>query len=564
MVHVAVHGHFYQPPREMPSNGCVPVEPSAAPAHDWNERIADECYRPNAAARIMDQRGHVLAIVNNFELLSFDLGPTLARWLARARPAVHDKIVAADHKAHTAIAQPFHHTILPLANERDQRTELLWGLADFRARFGREADAMWLPEAGVATKTMQIMASLGVQSTILMAEQASSQVDPSRPYRWQAANGRTISIAFADHAFSSDLAFGVMGGSAQGIVDRAETIGRGGLGLAATDGETFGHHHVCAERTIAFGLGVLARRRGHTTGSAINWLLAQEPGEIVGVRESAWSCAHGLGRWQTDCGCSTGARASSNQRWRGPLRAALDLIRNAAAQVFSITGAKLFSDPWAARDSYGDLLSGAISREEFCSKYLRAGADPVVAFELMESQRHALAMYTSCAWFFHDLAGLETVLGLRHAARCLDLVRHAAGVTLPLDPFFAVLATALSNDPAEGTGVDVWRTWVEPARDEPADNSPIPITPAGAMSIVVADAVGRAIASRHPDDIGRARDVVRTAGGGHVIEDAQEAVYDVLLAEGDHTGLDSLGHDLGLAVGRLGLDLLIGSSGPLH
>lgn len=563
MVHVAVHGHFYQPPREMPSNGCVPVEPSAAPAHDWNERITEECYRPNTAARIVDHRGLVLAIVNNFELLSFDLGPTLARWLAKARPSVHDKIVAADRRAETAVAQPFHHTILPLANERDRRTEVLWGLADFRNRFGREADAIWLPETGVDSATLQTLAGLNVRSTILMADQAASPVDPSRPYRWVSPQGRSIGLAFADHSFSHDLAFGVMGGNAQALVDRAQAVGEGGVGLAATDGETFGHHHVFSERTVAFGLGVLARRQGHTTGSVITWLRQQEPGEVVEVRESAWSCAHGLGRWQRDCGCHTGGRAGSNQHWRAPLRAALDVVRDQAAHAFVVAGAETFVDPWLARDSYGDVLADPTSREEFCTKHLRMGVDPIVAFELLESQRHSLAMYTSCAWFFHDLAGLETVLSLRHAARCRDLVRHATGVSLPLAPVFDLLAAARSNDQAEGNGVDIWNRWVEPFRDVPADTSPVPVTPSAAMGVVAAEAVSRAVRTRHPDDIGRARDVVRMAGHGALIEPAQELVYDVLLRETDNTGLESLGFDLGLAVGRLGLDRLASSDATL-
>jgi alpha-amylase/alpha-mannosidase (GH57 family) len=560
MVHAAVHGHFYQPPREMPSNGCVPVEPSAAPAHDWNERITDECYRPNAAARIVDSRGRILAIVNNFELLSFDLGPTLARWLERARPEVHDKIVAADRVARTAVAQPFHHIIMPLATAQDRRTEMLWGMADFRTRFGREAEAVWLPETGVDDATMQTLAELGVGATILMADQAAAPVDTSKPYQWRSADGRSVAIAFADQSFSHDLAFGVMGGSAEALVNRAEAIARGGLGLAATDGETFGHHHTFSERTVAFGLGVLAKRRGFTTGSVVKWLQEQRPGADVGVRESAWSCAHGLGRWQTDCTCSTGGPAGSNQAWRAPLRAALDVVREQAARAFTVAGADYFVDPWAARDSYGEVLADTSSREGFCGKYLKAGGDPVMAFELLESQRHALAMYTSCAWFFHDLAGLETVLVMRHAARCLDLIRHATGVRPSLDPVFAHLATAFSNDRNEGSGVDIWQRWVDPVRDAEAEVASVVPSPEVAMRLVVTDAVGRAVQTRSHDDIDRARDVVRLAGHGTVLEVAQEAVYDVLLAEGDHTGLESLGFDLGLAIGRLGLDRLVESS----
>ena len=564
MVHAAVHGHFYQPPREMPSNGCVPVEPSAAPAHDWNERITDECYAPNAAARIVDSAGRILAIVNNFELLSFDLGPTLARWLELARPNVHAKIVAADRVAKTAVAQPFHHVILPLATPRDRRTELLWGLADFQARFGRTAEAVWLPETGVDADTMQTLADLGIGATILMADQAATPVDPSLPYRWTDAGGRSVSMAFADQSFSHDLAFGVMGGNAEALVNRAESVAKGRLGLAATDGETFGHHHSFSERTVAFALGVLARRRGFTTGSVAGWLHEQEPGQIVNVRESAWSCAHGLGRWQIDCGCNTGGRSGSNQAWRAPLRAALDVVRDEAARIFSTVGDDYFTDPWAARDAYGEVLANSESREAFSARFLRPGVDAVIAFELLESQRHALAMYTSCAWFFHDLAGLETVLVMRHAARCLDLIRHATGERVSLEPVFARLGNANSNDPSEGSGVDIWRRHVEPVRDLDAEVVPVSVPEETAMGAVVTHAVNRAVTNRTPTDISRARDVVRLAGFGRVLEAAQEQVYEVLLKQGDAAAsLESLGVDLGLAVGRLGLDRLVESSATL-
>jgi Domain of unknown function (DUF3536) len=248
------------------------------------------------------------------------------------------------------------------------------------------------------------------------------------------------------------------------------------------------------------------------------------------------------------------------EAWRAPLRAALDVVREQAATAFTVAGAEYFSDPWAARDGYGDLLADPASREGFCGKHLLAGVDPVVAFELLESQRHALAMYTSCAWFFHDLAGLETVLVMRHAARCMDLIRHATGQRSDLDAVFAHLATAQSNDPNEGSGVDIWRRWVDPVRDAEAEMGTVTPSPQVAMGLVVTDAVHRAVQSRNHGDIDRARDVVRLAGHGPVLEAAQEEIYDILLAQGDHTGLESLGFDLGLAVGQLGLDRLVDST----
>ncbi|MEA3021073.1 MAG: hypothetical protein QOI47_2597, partial [Actinomycetota bacterium] len=321
-VSLVVHGHFYQPPRENPWTETVSVEPTAAPFHDWNERVTAECYRPNGWARIVDDHERVVALVNNYANISFDVGPTLAAWLAEHEPAVLHRMVDGDGEGGGGIAQAFNHMILPLANERDIRTQVRWGLADFRLRFGRDAEGMWLPETAVNETVLRILAEEGVRFTILAPTQADAEepIDTSRAYRWHDA----IDVVFYDGALSHDVAFGMDTTSAQVLVRR---VAHGdGLVCIATDGETFGHHHTFAERALAYALPVEAPRNGITVTTVAAHLDAHPATESVDVRESSWSCVHGVERWRADCGCSTGGAPGAQQQWRAPLREALDVV----------------------------------------------------------------------------------------------------------------------------------------------------------------------------------------------------------------------------------------------
>jgi Domain of unknown function (DUF3536)/Glycosyl hydrolase family 57 len=455
---LVVHGHFYQPPRENPWTEAVGQEPSAAPWHDWNERITAECYRANAFARVVDAGGQVVSIVNTYEHLSFDVGPTLLSWLEAQAPAVYERILEGDRVGGGAMAQSYFHVILPLCDERDLRTNVRWGLADFRHRFGRDAEGMWLPETAVNEAVLGVLAEEGVRFTILAPDQAAAPVDPRRAYRCHG-----VEVVFFDGPLSHSVAF--EGQSSQALVERALAAAGDGDGVVcvATDGETFGHHHRYADRALAYALTVEGPRRGLAVTNVAAFLRAHPPadGDEVAVRESAWSCSHGVGRWREDCGCSTGGEPGWDQRWRAPLRQALELLREAAAEVFERRGAKVLADPWAARDAYVGVLLGAVPREEFAAFHVKG--DPVEAFTLLEAQRHALAMFTSCGWFFNDLAGIETVYVLRLAARVFDLLREL-GEEPPEADFLAVLAGATSNDPREGDGAEVWRRHVLPAR----------------------------------------------------------------------------------------------------
>ena len=412
-------------------------------------------------------------------------------------------MLEADAEHGGALAQAYNHTILPLANERDIRTQVRWGLADFAHRFGRSAQGMWLPETAVNDTVLRILSEEGVRFTILAPYQAKrirpldrlddddawTEVDGAsiatgHPLRWRHAggdgDGLGVDVVFYDGPISHDLAFGLGGLSSQELIRRVIEAGADGTPVCvATDGETFGHHHKFADRALAFAFASEAPARGVRVVNAAELVREVAPTHEVEVQESAWSCVHGVGRWREDCGCATGGEPAWNQRWRAPLRAALDHLREFAIEVTERRGASLFDDVWAARDAYVDVLLGAMTTSEFLAAYGRGGrreasvggegghgldeADRIAALTLMEAQRHTLLMYTSCGWFFSDLAGLETVQVLRYAARAIDLLAEL-GEQPPLEEFLDLLAEARSNRPEEGSGRDIWHRHVEPAR----------------------------------------------------------------------------------------------------
>ncbi|MEA3075207.1 MAG: hypothetical protein QOF60_115 [Actinomycetota bacterium] len=467
---LAVHGHFYQPPRENPWTEDVPREVSAAPFHDWNERIDAECYRPNAFARILDERGRVVAIVDNYEHLSFDFGPTLLSWLEAHDPETYGRMIEADRVGSGAVAQAYFHVILPLANARDARTQVRWGLAEFEHRFGRRAEGLWLPETAVNDAVLRLLAEEGVAFTILAPSQAAEPVDTRAPYRWTDPDDPSLGVdlVFYDGGLSHAVAFELSGLTSQALLDRVQAAAGDGGGLVtiAADGETFGHHHHWGDRLLAYALAVEAPKRGLEVTTVASSLHAHEGDKpAVEVVESAWSCAHGVGRWKVDCGCSTGGGPGWNQRWREPLRAALDIVREAVDDAFERRGPEVLKDPWAVRDDYVRVLLGAVSREDFAALHLLdASLDAAVeAFTLLEAERHQMAMYTSCGWFFNDLAGLETVQVMRYAARALDCLRELGEVP-PVPRVLDILEQARSNVPSEGNGRDIWRRHVDTAR----------------------------------------------------------------------------------------------------
>ncbi|MET0901718.1 MAG: DUF3536 domain-containing protein [Acidimicrobiales bacterium] len=444
---LVLHGHFYQPPREDPWTGVVPEQPGAAPFHDWNERITAECYRPNAE-------------LGTFEQLSFNVGPTLLSWLEAHHPDVYRRIVDADRTTGRAIAQAYGHAILPLCNERDVRTHVRWGILDFAHRFGRRPEGMWLPETAVNDFVLRVLAQEGIRFTILAPGQIDAVVPPrSGVYRWRdpADADRTVELVVYDAALAHALAFEAP--TSLRIIDAALDLG--GLVVAATDGETFGHHHDGADEIVAQALTIAEPAHGIRVPRLLDLLDESPPTTEVHVRTSAWSCAHGVQRWMTDCGCHTGGPEGWSQAWRGPLRHALDVLRDWGSEVFERRGAELLRDPWAARDEYLGLLIGAQSWDELARRHVIG--DHHQAGVLLDAQRNALLMYTSCGWFFNDLAGIETIQVLKYAARSVDLYEQL-GETPPLEDFLEILAEARSNDPEHGTGRDLWLSQVVPDR----------------------------------------------------------------------------------------------------
>jgi alpha-amylase/alpha-mannosidase (GH57 family) len=484
---VVIHAHFYQPPREDPWLEEVPREENAAPFHDWNERIERECYRAVTAARIPGRAGRIARIVNAAAHISFDLGPTLASWLERAAPATHARFLDADRESRArldghgnAIAAPFHHVILPLCERRDKRTEILWGLADFRRRFGREAEGCWLPETAVDEETLEVLAACGVRFTVLAPHQVAAVPPHGLPGRHRTADGRTIALFLYDGARSHDVAFGALTRDAEHwaavLLEGRDTH----LVSVATDGETYGHHHRFGEMALA---AVLDRLAGLArVENYASFLARHRPTHDVRLKpRTSWSCAHGVERWRADCGCRVDAVRWPSQAWRAPLRDGLEALRRGLHALFEREGSGLFGDPWAARDAYGDVLAGAVSLGDLLDRWApRADiAGRRRAAELLEMERHALGMMTSCGWFFDDISGLESVQVLRYAARAIQLAGPAAA---PLEAALRErLAAARSNDAAAGTGRDLYDARARPV---------VPVAARVAAGVAAAAALG--------------------------------------------------------------------------
>ena len=463
---VVIHGHFYQPPRDDPWTGAIPPEASAAPHHDWNERIERECYAPVAPS---------LASV------SFDFGPTLLAWMERHAGGTYAAVVAADRASAArhggghgnAVAMPYHHTILPLAPRRDATTEVRWGIADFRRRFGREPEGMWLPETAVDDATLDVLAAEGIAFTILAPHQVERVPAGGLPGWYRTAAGRRIALFLYDGAISHGVAFGPLVRDAAAWVERL-TAAPADVVAVATDGETYGHHHRGGDVTLARTLETLHGRADVRVENFAAVLSRHPPREEVRlVAPSSWSCPHGVERWRAECGCRAAPERDTHQRWRAPLRAALEWLAEELHAVFERESAPLVTDPWAARDAYGAVLGAADDAvARFWDAWLYRPGDPAArarAHQLLELERHALRMFTSCGWFFDDIAGLESVIVLRSAARAIELAgpeaaRLEAGL---LDR----LALAPSNDPAVGSGRELYLERVK-ARLHPRSPSP--------------------------------------------------------------------------------------------
>jgi alpha-amylase/alpha-mannosidase (GH57 family) len=493
--YICIHGHFYQPPRENPWLEAIERQDSAYPYHDWNERITAECYRPNARARILDEKDRIIDIANNYSRISFNFGPTLLSWLEEQAGDVYRAVREADAESRerfsghgSALAQAYNHVILPLANRRDKETQVRWGIRDFERRFDRRPEGLWLPETAVDTETLEVLAAEGLTFTVLAPSQASrvrriggrawkdvsgGRIDPSRTYAARLPSGRRIALFFYDGPISRAVAF-------EGLLRKGEYLA-GRLAGAfsderdwaqlvhiATDGETYGHHHRQGEMALAYALRHI-EAAGLARLTNYGEFLERHPPthEVEIFEQTAWSCVHGVGRWWTDCGCNSGGHPGWKQAWRTPLRNALDWLRDELAPRFESAAGELLKEPWRARDAYVDVIldRAAESRAHFLEEHRArelSEAEQVRVLQLLELQRHAQLMYTSCGWFFDELSGIETVQVIQYAGAALHLARKLFDDGMERG-FLDRLAAARSNLPQHGDGARLYEKWVKPA-----------------------------------------------------------------------------------------------------
>jgi alpha-amylase/alpha-mannosidase (GH57 family) len=490
--YICIPGHFYQPPRENPWLKVVEVQDSAAPFHDWNERITHECYAPNSRARLLDGSGRIINLLNNYAWISFNFGPTLLHWMADAVPDALQGIVEADRlsqerrRGHgNALAQVYNHMIMPLAGTRDKQTQVLWGIADFRHRFGRDPEGMWLAETAVDLPSLEVLAEVGIRFTILSPRQArrwrkigekawtevAGGIDPSRAYLCRLPSGRSIVLFFYDGIVSQQVAF-------ERLLDHGERfLGRLFQGFdakrehpqlmhIATDGESYGHHHAHGDMALAYVLERLAQNQEVRLTNYGEFLELHPPQwEVEIYEDSSWSCLHGVDRWRSDCGCRM--RGDWQQKWRAPLREALDWLKEQLDHLFSTRGRECFPNPWAARDAYIDVILNRESEPAVHALLKRFGhADldkfqMIDALRLLEMQQDAMLMFTSCGWFFDEISGIETVQCLQYAARAIALAKQFSRDFE--EEFVAGLANAPGNIPRFGNGKAVWEQIVRPS-----------------------------------------------------------------------------------------------------
>ncbi len=479
----------------------IEKQPAAAPFHDWNERIHAECYGPNSAF-MSDAEGQTRTI-NNYANMSFNFGPTLLSWLEQHHRDTYERIISADresvitrHGHGNAIAQAYGHAILPLCNERDLRTQIRWGLADFRYRFERDAEAIWLPETACNDRVLNTLIEEGMRYVILAPHQAHSvrtansseldpatttydeigadQLDPGIPYLYRSSDGAgSIAVFLYDGPTSRAIAFEHLLKSSHALVDAfVRAVGNRPMMNVATDGETYGHHFKFGDLCLAHALTNEAPARGFKVTNYGAYLDQYRPEVQVEINKgpdgegTSWSCLHGTGRWIRDCGCRTGGEPDWNQAWRKPLRDALDFLRDENIDSFDATSGKLFAFPWLARDdSISLILDPLRSREYFLFEHAGrwlADDERWRALTYLELQRMLLLMYTSCGWFFNDISGIETIQILKYAARAIDLMEqlHLPSVR---DRFLEILSEATSNRREVGTGADIFRRFVEPS-----------------------------------------------------------------------------------------------------
>jgi len=490
--YICIHGHFYQPPRENAWLEVIEVQDSAHPYHNWNERISAECYAPNAASRILED-GIIKNIVNNYSRISFNFGPTLLSWMEANDRDTYDAILAADQESQkffdghgSALAQVYNHIIMPLANRADKKTQVIWGIRDFESRFNRKPEGMWLAETAIDTETLEVLAENNITFTILAPRQAKAfrrmgekswqnlnekGINTRKPYTVLLPSGKSISIFFYDGDLAQGVAFNGLLNDGEKFSHRLRNAFETDdeepqLVNIATDGESYGHHHKHGDMALSFCLDHIRRLKHNHLMNYAQFLEKFPPLYEVQLHEnSSWSCVHGVERWRSDCGCNSGGNAYWNQKWREPLRSALDWLRDEINIIYERETSEILRDPWHARDEYINVIFRR--NEDTVRRFLKNHCIKMVAqnkvFRLMEMQRNALLMYTSCGWFFDEISGIETIQILQYACRALQLINQVTGNDLE-EEFIRRLELAPSNVPAYENGGTVYRRFVQPTK----------------------------------------------------------------------------------------------------
>ncbi len=496
--YICIHGHFYQPPRENPWLEAIELQDTAHPYHDWNERISAECYEPNSSSRILNENQEIVQIVNNYQNISFNFGPTLISWIREQQPDLLKKIINADENSKaqfqghgSAIAQAYNHMILPLANSRDKYTQIYWGICHFQLYFGRTPEGLWLPETAVDIESLDMMAELGIKFTILAPHQAKrvrpldsdqwqdinqDQLDFTMPYLQKLPSGRSIAIFFYDGPTSLAIAFENLLKNGNDFANRLIALCSASHDHAqiihvATDGETYGHHHTYGDMALAYAIHHIKEQQVAEITVYGQFLELYPPTHEVEIKEnSSWSCIHGIERWRSDCGCNSGMHPGWRQHWRAPLREALDWLRDTLVPVFEQHAGKYLVDPWLARNDYIHVINdrSPASMQHFLEKNAtRELTNPEIEelLKALEMQRHTLLMYTSCGWFFDELSGIETTQIIQYAARAIQLGNTLTGTDYE-STFMDKLTAAPSNVQEYENGRKIYERFILPTRLE--------------------------------------------------------------------------------------------------
>ena len=494
--YICIHGHFYQPSRENPWLEDIELQDSAYPFHDWNEKISEECYKGNSKSRILDKQGNIIKIVNNYSRISFNFGPTLLSWMEKHQPEIYQTVLEGDkisqeryHGHGSAIAQIYNHIVMPLANDRDKYTQIYWGIKDFQARFRRYPEGMWLSETAVDYRTLEIMADLGIQFTILAPHQAKkirkmeentpwqevnqTSLNTKQPYVCHLPSGKSIHLFFYNGSISHEVSFGDILSNGEKLANRllitfSQDNGQAELVHIATDGETYGHHHRFGDMALAYCLHYIEENKLATITNYGEYLEFHPPDhEVEIVENSSWSCSHGIERWRSDCGCHSGMHPGWHQKWRKPLREAMDWLRDQSIQIFEQEASAYFKDVWLARNEY---ISIVLNRnpdhiESFLQEYSSHplnSEEKTKALTLLEMQRNAMLMYSSDGWFFDEISGIETIQVLKYAARCIQLIQRFNHHS-PEEEYLKILEQAPSNIPRYQNGAKIYQLLIKPA-----------------------------------------------------------------------------------------------------